>query len=323
MVSNAAWAVLLCMAVSGQQGARLHYNDRSRTIIVDGDAGTIASDVTGGFSFVGSGSPLSIQVPEQGATLTGKSAEGTAGPATNEELTALGTPNASPRSSFVLRTATVRGSAKVVLDTLTAFNAQTARAQKENRPVPPPLTSNDHTELDTESFSYSGTALEGTLTIPGVFVVNSRSAGTAQVTRGTQKVPQTFVQTLVLDGISGVMGVDPTGKAKVPLRTGTFKGPIKFRLVRNAKTAGVDEPTVTINGTADEVQIDMTKPRGTIVARGNVHFDGVNGPIEGTADANILTITLDENQQPVSVEYSGTPTKSTYTDRRQSGGGGR
>lgn len=199
----------------------------------------------------------------------------------------------------------------LVLDSTALYEAQVEQAKRLGQPAPATPESKDKSTLKTQALTYSGDPLNGTLTLPNEFNIESNASG---------KVKEvTFTQTTTASGKSGSFTLDPKAKGKVnPIRRGSIAGPVVITINRTEKSPDKPEPElIKISCSADRVELDLVEAR-TITLTGNVKLDGENGLYSGSSVGMVAVITLDESLKPIKIRITGEPVDSRF--KKKDGG---
>jgi lipopolysaccharide export system protein LptA len=192
-----------------------------------------------------------------------------------------------------------------------AYQAQSELAKRLGTQAPALPTSHDIATIASAQFEYSGSATQGTLTLPQPFTMESKAVG--------KSGDKSFDQTMTAEGSQATIQLDPASAGKVPFQTGKISGPVKLKILRS-ETAGTQPPTLSeLNGSADMVEFDLTTSR-TITLKGNVKVSGSSGLYQGTSEGDTVVVSLDENMKPIKIRITGDPTKSTLRERKPGGG---
>jgi len=277
------------LRLDSAKGPLIARNAQHHTAQIEGDV----------YRFRGTGSPVIIERPWQGAVLSANQVDA--------EIRALAD------QTFVVQQGSFVGSASVVTDS----DAADAALKAAGKPLPS-RTISERTEVSSDRFNYSGTEQEGTLVAPGALTTTDASHGTREVTRkinGQQLTgPEAFEQKWTLVGSSGTVAIDPGQSVAVKqrLRKGDLNGPVTLHLTRSAKGPGdVAARLTAMDASADHVAFDFTGATRTITATGHVVLTSDNGVFKGTVNADKAVVTVDENLNVKTIDTTGEPTTTT------------
>jgi lipopolysaccharide export system protein LptA len=310
-----AW---LALALAAGQGGKMLYEDKDHLFgIYDYTSGGGEGGENGEISFDIKGNPVRIESRLQGLTMKGPEMKGTVGQVED--------PKDKKRSISFVKSLLATGNPVVLFNSSAQHKAQVAQAEKYKLEPPKPLAASNTAELKTAELTYTGTAAEGTFTMPKAFTLNIGSEGKKEVeVKGKQgekpqKVVKNFTVTGTVTGSSGTVNLDPSAQGNQQLQNGKIEGPIDIDMVQEEITAPSTVPVLTtMKGKADRMEFDL-KETHTITLYGNVKVTYSNGIYEGTTEGVKVVVTLDPvTLKPIKYTFTGDPAK---TVAKKSGGG--
>ena len=154
------------------------------------------------------------------------------------------------------------------------------------------------------------------LIAPGAVDVTAESSGTADL-KG-QAVPVTADLALHGSSLTATMEADEQGISGKS--SSVLAGPVKLSLKRTFHGAG--NPIQSIVATGDRLTTTFDQNGGTITLSGHVVIDGDSDAFSGEAHADSVSVKVDGALNPIEVDLSGSPARSTYSDHPARRGGG-
>ena len=282
----AAFLTTLCLA------AQIKVNYRDGDFTLSGFNTFNATLENGGVQFSGDGVPVSIEITSSGVVVTGKSAQGT----TQKDAS----------GNYYLKEAVINGDAHLSVDSQKAY--EYASRRKDSTQKPNGVTK---TDITSDQIRYAGDAGTGRIDFPGAMNIDSTSTG-SEVAKDQTKTD--FTHTLHLTGANGFVTMLVTSApATNPLRTGDISGPVTYSGKSQTISKGITQET-TFDGKADHMKFDFTQDPRTITLTGNVTLSSKGPAASGDISADTVVVTVDANLNPVKIDISGSPTKTTMRE---------
>jgi hypothetical protein len=234
-----------------------------------------------GITFSGEGAALKVDAASLGIRLTSHSMEGKA---------------VKSHATYFLESALMTGSAVVEASSKVREDWEIKAGKRKLESPTQSLV-----RITSERLDYHGSATQGELTIPGQGHIHSESHGTGE-------------SVLEIDSASGSLTLDPSATTAVGgLRKGELAGPVHLNLTRTL--AGTPS---TYTALCDRMNFDFTGKDKAIILTGHVTFTSASTDFSGTAVAQSVTVTVDDQLVPIRYEFLGDPSTTTVKT-----GGGR
>ena len=246
-----------------------------------------------------SGPPVQIEAPQKGLTVRGKSVD-------------LTWADLDPKTTE-FRKGRLEGDAVIIIDSAISQLALEEDAKAFAKKVLPAPAETRFVQANSDLFLYTGTAKQGTVTMPGHWTFHQVVTGVQEQTINKRKVKVAYVQTLDVDGTSGTIDLVPGKDGTLnQLSTGHISGPVHFKMEKVETPEDTKKPSnSTYSGVADQVDIDLVSKPGTITASGNVTVDAVNSSYASHFSEDRFIFFVNEKLEPQGLQFFGKPGSTT------------
>lgn len=317
--SGAGEMLLASFAPIASQGQIL-FDDKQNSIkAYNHTSANAESRDDGAYIFKMIGNPAIVESRLDGMTVSAPSISGIFGPQVRGQRTRY------------IEKLDVTGGATVVYDSGIKLQTEQEFAKKYGTPEPESRVGKDVSTMKTDRFEYNGVANEGAFAFPAPFTIHTDSRGQRLVKGKPATATQPAVPDVLkeyhavadVDGISGLMNINPAAKKLGFLQTGSINGPVTMTIKVTEKAPSLPDEVTDLKMLADRIDFDLVK-ENTITLTGNVVIEGETNTFVGKSEGDLAVLTVDPATLKVlKIRITADPTKSTFREKKpvKSGGG--
>lgn len=241
------------------------------------------------------GNPVQVVVPEMGLTARGRSID-------------ITWADLGPKQTEV-RAGRFEGDATLVFDSDAAGKALAEDAKAKGLPLPEPNPGSSFEQIDSDLFTYAGTAAHGTITLPNAWTFKQVTKGSRTVEKHGVPIAVAYDQMIDANGTGGHFDVAPGPDGALnQVQSGLLAGPVHFRIVRHETPGDTNKlSTSTYTGVADNVDINLVSHPGTLAARGHVTVNADTGTLSSRFLEDRFVFLVNEKLEPTGLQFFGHP----------------